>query len=529
MKKTLIALAAAAIPAVMSAQSAPDAYSFSQSDIRGTARFMSMGGAFTALGGDLSTLSQNPAGLGVYRRSEIGATLDISPRRVTATTPSDKISTDATKVFCNNFGYVGVANLGGPLRTFAWGVSYNRIGSFNREFTSYDGAAPSSLTNYIASYTNNSGVAPSTLTFVKDKYNPYQQSDADWLSILAYNSLLINDVNGRYYGLGQDGTVSDAQSVVRQSGYVDEYNIDFGGNVSEVVMWGLGVGITDLSFNSTVAYSESMAGAYIPSADNRMTTGSAEYDLVNYRNVSGTGVNLKFGLIFRPINEFRLGVAVHTPTWYTMSSNQTATVYSDFMPDNMTGDVHVDNEYTDDAYYNFKMNAPWKFMIGAAGVIGNQAIVSLDYERQAFGDISVKYQDGWGNYVSDPDVNQDVKNYYKAANIIRLGVEYRLTPRLSARAGYNFSTATSKQEVLDGRRQVFTAGTDPAFTLNKTSNAISVGLGYRWSSFYLDAAYVWRRRNSEYCAFTSYDGIQAPKASLAETTNDIVFSLGFKF
>lgn len=528
MKKTLIAFAAAAAPLAAGAQSAVDAYNFSQTETRGTARFMSMGGAFTALGGDLSTLSQNPAGLGVYRKSEIGATLDISPRRITSTTSSAKISTDATKVFCNNFGYVGVANLGGALRTFSWGVSYNRVGSFSREFTSYDRYAPSSLTNYVASFTNNSGYTPGQLALT-DSYNPYQDSDADWLSILAYNSFLINDVNGRFYGLDQNGTDGDAQSIVRQSGYVDEYNIDFGGNISDVVMWGLGLGIQDLSFNSTVAYSESMAGAYIPSANGTMETGSTEYEMVNYRNVSGSGVNLKFGLIFRPINEFRIGVAVHTPTWYSMSSNQTATVNANFMPDNNTGAINVNNEYTDDAYYNFKLNTPWKFMIGAAGVIGNQAIVSLDYERQAYNDMSVKYQDGWGNYVSDDYVNQDVKNYYKAANIIRLGVEYRLTSRLSARAGYNYSTTTSKQEVLDGNEQVFTAGTDPSFTMNKDVNSISLGLGYRWSGFYVDAAYVWRQRNSEYCAFTSYDGIAAPKASLCETTNDIVLSVGFRF
>ena len=85
----------------------------SQTELRGTARFMSMGGAFTALGGDLSTLTQNPAGIGVYRRSEIGATLDISPRKITSETNSTKESMSKTKVYCNNFGYVGTARLDG--------------------------------------------------------------------------------------------------------------------------------------------------------------------------------------------------------------------------------------------------------------------------------------------------------------------------------------------------------------------------------------------------------------------------------
>src|SRR5674536_391977 len=56
------------------AQNVDDALRYSQSFYGGTARFMSMGGAFTALGGDISSLSQNPAGLGVFRSSEITLT-----------------------------------------------------------------------------------------------------------------------------------------------------------------------------------------------------------------------------------------------------------------------------------------------------------------------------------------------------------------------------------------------------------------------------------------------------------------------
>ena len=79
MKKILVsAIIAGGAISGASAQSAVDAYNLSQSDLRGTARFMSMGGAFTALGGDLSTLSQNPAGIGVYRKSEVGITVDFN-------------------------------------------------------------------------------------------------------------------------------------------------------------------------------------------------------------------------------------------------------------------------------------------------------------------------------------------------------------------------------------------------------------------------------------------------------------------
>jgi len=528
MKKSILAAIAVAAPAILSAQSAVDAYTLSQTEPRGTARFMSMGGAFTALGGDLSTLTQNPAGIGVYRRSEIGATLDISPRSISANTGDYKLSSSKTKVNCNNFGYIGTVRLDGALRTFSWGATYNRIASFDRIFKAYNGSAPSSVSDYIASFTGN--VPESELNF-GDNYNPYLQSDNDWLSILAYNSFMINPTSTGYQGLSNSSTVGDAESIVHERGYVDEYNIDFGGNVSDVLMWGIGFGITDLNYNSTTYYSESMKDATIASEEG-LVRGDAGIYLDNWRTVTGTGFNLKFGLIFKPIDMLRIGAAIHTPTWYSMTNNAYAeTQYSYFNPAAPEGEQNPlkGAEHTDDSYYNFHMNAPWKFMVGAAAVIGNSAIVSLDYERQAYDDITVSYQNNWGDYVSDDYVNDDVKNYFQAADIIRLGGEFRVTPRFSIRAGYNFTTATAKNDVLDGNVEVFTAGMNPAYTLNRTTNAISFGLGYRYKSFYIDGAYIYRNKKSTYYAFTNYGNTDAPTADLTETTNSIVLSAGFKF
>ena len=101
-----IAVCAGGLVTTVSAQSAIDAYSLSQGDLRGTARFMSMAGAFGALGGDLSTLNQNPAGIGVYRSSEIGVTVDFDMQSM----KTDNFYKDNhTHVYCNNFGYVGSA------------------------------------------------------------------------------------------------------------------------------------------------------------------------------------------------------------------------------------------------------------------------------------------------------------------------------------------------------------------------------------------------------------------------------------
>lgn len=534
MKRASLVLATAlALPLGALAQSAVDAYTLSQTDQRGTARFMSMGGAFTALGGDLSTLNQNPAGIGVYRRSEIGATLDISPRRITSQTADNKIGMSKTNAYCNNFGYVGTARLGGAMRSFSWGASYNRVASFDRTYNVYNGSTSSSLSNYIAAFTGNTSAADMNF---RDGYNPYFDSDIDWLSILAYNTYLISPTaNGGYSGLYGNGTVGDAMSQVRESGYVDEYAIDFGGNVSDVVYWGIGFGITDLKYNMTSSYSESMENAMIPIDDNGVEStgpGNAGFELTNYRVISGNGWNFKAGLIIKPIQQLRIGLAVHTPTYYSISQSAYAeNAYSYYNPKAPEGKYNPlkGSEYTEDSYYNFRMNSPWKIMVGAAAVIGNSAIVSVDYERQAFGDMKMKYQNNWGDYVTDDYVNDDVKAYFKSADIIRLGLEYRISSHVSVRAGYNHQTANVKSEASEGAVEVFTSGMNPAYVLNKDINAVSLGLGYRYQMFYADAAYICRKKTSTYHAYTDFNGVKAPTADLTETTNSIVLSVGFKF
>jgi hypothetical protein len=530
MNKTIIAVAAIAIPAIASAQSAVDAYRLSQTELRGTARFMAMGGAFTALGGDLSTLNQNPAGIGVYRRSEIGATLDISPNKITSVSPTNRISQSQTKAYCNNFGYVGTAQLDGAMRSFSWGASYNRVASFDRVYDVYNGATSSSLSNYIAAFTGNT--AEGDLDFGSN-YNPYTDSDCDWLSILAYSTYMINPTaSGKgYNGLFQNGTQGDAYSQVRESGYVDEYAIDFGGNISDAVYWGVGFGITDLSYHQSQSYSESMADAYIASKQG-MTTGDAGFELTNNRVINGSGWNFKVGLIARPINELRVGIAVHTPTWYSLSQSAYAVNSYSYYNPNASEDREnplSGNEYTDDSYYNFRLYSPWKIMVGAAAVLGSQAIVSIDYEHQAYGDMKIKYQDQFGTYVNDDNVNDDISAYYKASNIVRIGAEYRVTPSFSVRAGYNYAATNVKSQAADGQVEVLTAGTDPSYTMNKDTNAVSVGLGYRSGSFYIDGTYIHRERKSTYHAYTDYADVQAPVATLTDTNNSVVLSIGFKF
>lgn len=532
MKTRRIIVPAACMALALSAyaQSAVDAYNLTRTDLRGTARFMSMAGAFGALGGDLSSLNQNPAGIGVYRGSEIGVTLDINMMSSKTEAPySNKCTENKTKVYCNNFGYIGTVKLDNPVApTFSWGAAYSRLASFDRVYRGNFGSLNGSLTNYIANFTNAQGWTNAELTNYDKGYNPYLDSDCDWLSILAYNSYMINPVDkvdNRYEGMWQNGTEGNSEYSIREKGYIDEYDINFGGNIANILYYGIGFGIFDLNYTQFAFYDEELSNARVPNRNATGTvTGNGYFSLDNYKSISGTGFNFKVGAILKPINEFRIGIAVHTPTWYHLSTDYDArTEYSFSSFGEGSGE-----QYTDLGYYTWRLKSPWRLIGSVAGVFGGRTILSVDYEYNAYPDMTVG--DSYGTFA---DVTQDIKDYYRGSSTVRVGAEYRVTPQFSIRAGYSRKSSDVTSEVKDQAIQVYTSGTQPAFAYDNVDQYITCGLGFRISGFYIDAAYVHRNRQSEFQAYTQYDSaagwVTPSKAKLTSNDNNLVFSIGYKF
>ena len=117
----------------ISAQSAVEALMLTDNDLIGTARFVGMGGAFTSLGGDISSLSQNPAGIGIYRTNEVATTLTISPQSTRVNNLPGNVGSNKTRVYFDNLGFVGTFHLGDmALRNINFGVAYNSRKNFAR-------------------------------------------------------------------------------------------------------------------------------------------------------------------------------------------------------------------------------------------------------------------------------------------------------------------------------------------------------------------------------------------------------------
>lgn len=111
------------------AQGEMDAYKFSQYDLNGTARYLSMGGAFGALGGDISAMRTNPAGLAIYRSSEIVTTVSLSSIKTKTDWLSIEMDDKKTRFNFDNIAYVGYFPTGNDEGVVGWnvGFAYNRV------------------------------------------------------------------------------------------------------------------------------------------------------------------------------------------------------------------------------------------------------------------------------------------------------------------------------------------------------------------------------------------------------------------
>lgn len=505
------------------AQGAFDLYSISQTDLKGTARFMSMGGAFGALGADLSVLNQNPGGIGVYRSSEIGATFGGAFRN---TAVADSHWKEKQFNF-DNIAYVGTFRTGNETTpSFSWGFSYTKAVDFNRHYSGTMAGISNSMTNYIADKT--AGWTTSDLGAVQGGYDPYYSSNAPWISILGYNSYLINPQAGssdHYDGLYKNGSSGYGEMEVQESGHVNEYSLSLGGNVKNKVFWGATVGITDLDYSQYIYYGESLNNSYAPyeatSGDVQVGEGNASWGMENTLRMTGTGVNFKLGVIVKPTNELRFGLAFHTPTFYEIKSNYFArTSYgfssteSDVRKD-ISGTADTNEGYEGETTFNAR--TPWKFIASGAAVVGGRGIISLDYERVMYNGMRTLY-----NGREDYDVAENVKTTFKGSNIVRVGAEYKVTPQFSLRAGYSYqSSPINSDQSTDA-----TAGTILSYSLDNSIQHYTAGIGYRHKAFYIDMAYVRTNRQSEFHGFCEAN---APVVDVKDTNNEIAVSLGFKF
>jgi long-subunit fatty acid transport protein len=416
------------------------------------------------------------------------------------------------------------------------GFSYNRLKSFDRKYQTGAGGLSRSLTDHMADISTGSGIPSSSVSL--DRVTDAAMWDVwnqDWLTVLGYNSYLINEDgegSGKYYS-ALDGLYVENNLYAREKGSVSSYDFNVGTTFSDVLSVGLTLSMTDINYRLYSSYVEDFEAAD--------GSGFGGYNMENSFRTDGTGWQVKAGIIVKPVQELRIGLAYHSPTWYNMTDR----FFTDLSHD-LRGLVGEDKSYVDPSYGNgfldedfpltvgtysgedaavmdYQYRTPDKWTLSLAGVIGSKAIISADYELTNYGNMKLYDRDG-RNFNADP--NSFIKKFFRAASTVRVGAEYRFTDQFSGRIGYAWMQSPVKTEIKTSDNYIITDGRAVTqYALDGDAHYITYGLGYKITpQFYTDIAFVMKSQKDDFYAFDFSD-----KTSFKTNNFQGLLTVGYKF
>jgi hypothetical protein len=503
-----------------------DALRYSQTNYGGSARSVSMGSAFGALGGDFISASINPAGLGLYRSGEftITPTLNIngSKSNYLGTSTSD----NKYKFNFDNLSYVAPIKSGAEtgIVGFTFGVGFNRLKNFNSNIGIVGHDATTTLLNYYTDYAN-SIKDPKAF----DNLNEGLAYDAWLIDYSTVDNAYFNDFNIEEVKSG-DGTIIDKKfnpsqawnhlqhKNIATSGRIDEYLLSMGFNVNNKLFFGASMGLLDLEYNEKTSFSET--------DDLNKSEYFKNYTLNTNLRHSGVGVNFKTGIIYRPFKSLRFGVAVHTPNFYTINSSENKQITANYdiaVGDSTTGSSTTWNSSATADPYSFKFESPFKAIVSAAYLFGDKGLLSVDYEYSNYASSKIRHAgDNW-DYSAQ---NTDIQNVFKPSGNLRIGGEYRLTNNFSLRGGVQL-IGNPWQKTYSTNN-----GTIDVANKNDSYRTYSAGFGYRQQNFFIDFAYRLSQIQEAYQVFeiSTSDPLNGTNvATINYLNNQATLTIGFRF
>ncbi len=501
------------------AQDVTEAYNLSNLTVQGTARSMGFGNTLGSVGGDFSALSVNPAGIGIYRSSELTFTPALRINSATGDYSGTTSSDNNTRFNINNFGIVLTNAHKGKRydhrswKTVSFAFGMNRVADFNHDY-SYSGV-------------NNTSSATQVFESDANKY-PGDAASAGPSSALGYmgnqSGLLVINSSGQYASVVPfTGGVNQLKSV-HETGGINEYVISLGGNYKEKLMLGITIGIPSIYYNSNSIYTESLAaGNNAPNPDNfnSFTYGQA-------LNITGTGINAKLGAIYKFSDYFRLGVAFHSPTYYSITD-----IFDPSLSSNSQGNSTylTTNDALMENRFDYHLSTPWKGVVSATVMLNKFGFITADYEYVNYKSMKYRFPDGYDygaglSYQQEAnDMNQVIRNTYKGASNFRLGAEGRFAKYFMARAGFGYYG--------DAYSETGKSATPASYTTERID--LSCGLGFRFKHFFTDLGLVhsmYKGYEQPYVADYSnvVSGLPAtvPTAKINYSINNVALTVGVK-
>ena len=328
----------------LSAQNEIDALRYSQQNIFGSAKFNSMGGSFGALGGDFTTLSYNPAGIGLYQNSELSFTPSISMTETnTSITGNDPNFGFGSNV--SNFGFVlSAKNMDDEWKRINIGFGWNQLANYNNRIEIITENSTTSLADLLLDQAN--GVTINNL-------NSFGAGPAFWADIIDLENNFLDTATG-WYAFDNGNYISHVNPLSNKTQYdwtnsrgdMGEYVFSLGSSYQEKIYFGATIGIPTIDYTETNLYSESNF------SDTTFGLSSFSYEekLIAY----GSGINLKLGAIMRAGSNTKIGAAVHTPSYISMEEEYSTSVSTNWY----NGDEFL--ESSPYGYFSYEITTPWK-------------------------------------------------------------------------------------------------------------------------------------------------------------------------
>ncbi|HEY9177314.1 MAG TPA: hypothetical protein VIN07_06465 [Flavipsychrobacter sp.] len=501
---TSIFIAATACIWTATAQDESDALRYSLLSPQGTARSIGFGGALGAIGGDFSSLSVNPAGIGVYRNSEFTVTPSLKLSSSNSTYTGAAMDDNATRFNFNNLGVVFTsAATGRRYERSKWKSASFGIGiSRSADFTS----------NYVYGGYNNTSSASEVFLADAIAY-PNDYENMATFAGLGYGSYLLGyDTAIGYYKTPNFETGLNQMRSVQQRGGITDVNISFGGNYEEKLMLGATIGIASLRYVRDVTLREEDASG---DPDN-------DFNYFEYKEslkTTGAGINLKLGFIYNFTSKFRAGAALHTPTFFGLNDGFTRSLvthtegFKAYLGDDPNPVTRVDAPANE---YQYSLITPWRAVISAATIIGKRGFISVDYEFVDYSSARFSFDELDSYY--EREVNTGIKNMYKGASNLRLGGEVRFD-MVMLRAGFGYYGNPYKNTAMGSDRLSYSAG-----------------VGFRFDNVFFDLGYSHTSATTTeqpyavvYPEWTGIGLINVPTATIKNSFNNIALTAGVKF
>ena len=511
-------------------------------DLNGTARYVGMGGAMEALGADISTIGSNPAGIGLFRHSNVSLSAGLlmqSDGKEFSNGKKTNLSFDQIGgVYTTRTGHKSFLNFGFNYhKSKNFDYILNAAGSLNGSSQNKQSYIKGILAN------ENSG----GFFVLKDKNgknvgyveapslnNPSPNVAYTWSQIdyLYWNNLIPDKNTGRFnYESATGYNLARANT-----GYIGNYDFAVSGNLNDRVYLGLTFGMKDVNYKGYSEYRENFnnAGGVL---------------VRDERKVTGSGFDITAGVIVRPVAEspFRIGAYVKSPTWYDLTTSNT------------TGLVYAQGTKNKESYisnsYDFKMWTPWKFGFSLGHTIGNNIALGATYEYENYANINSRVNNGgyydyyydqyYESSIPDKNMNAHTKEVLKGVSTLKLGIEYKPVSNVALRMGYNYVGAKyanngQKDPGLASLGTAYSSTTD--YTNWGEINRFTLGVGYQVKKFNIDLAYQYSAQKGSFAPFSNVRDVtytsgttKITESNIASNTDvknnrsQLLLTLGYRF